>query len=167
MNHRIFSPQRHAMAGVFVFLLLATFAVMSTVLVALSAGLYRGIVQESAAHIDRRVLYSYVWNTLHGSDRTGAISVREENGIHVLAIDWSEAEDAQGYETLIYCFGGELRELLEDKQDQFMPEYGETICAATDLRAAIQDQLLTLWVTDTAGQENPIYVALYSPWNEG
>ena len=67
---------RHSMQGVFVFVLLGLFAVMSTLMVLLGAQMYRGTVDRSADNNRDRVLAAYVRSMLRSGDARGAVTAQ-------------------------------------------------------------------------------------------
>ena len=157
-QRRSFAPRRHSISQVFVFVLLGVFAVLSTFMVLLSAQLYRGIVdqtEESGAH---RILTSYVANAVRGSDCAGGVSVDERSGVSMLVL--GRDVDGERYETLIYCHDGKLRELFAAADQEFEPDYGEEICAAQHFEARISGGLLEMTMTDGAGSNAVIDIAL-------
>ena len=72
---KIRTAREHSVSGAFVFLLLGVFAVFSTLLVLLSAQLYRGTVEQTQDHHDQRVLGSYLMNVVRGNDAADAVYV--------------------------------------------------------------------------------------------
>ena len=75
--------------------------------------------------------------------------------------------DGAAYETLIYCHDGMLRELFTDVGQEFSPEYGEIICEAQSFEARIENGLLSVWMTDGAGDSVSIDIALRSRQEAG
>ena len=86
----------HSVSGAFVFLLLGVFAVFSTLMVAMSAQMYRDTVDRTQQHHEERIAANYLMNMVHGGDSYGAITAEEREGIPVLVIaqhDVSLAEE--------------------------------------------------------------------------
>lgn len=153
----------HTISQAFVFLLLAVFATLSTLMVLFSAQLYRGTVSETEQIGERRVLSSYIANVVHGNDGAGMVRVEERAGIKMLVFDWKDS--GEHYETLVYCYDGYLRELFADAQQEFEPEYGEKICAVRTFEPVLQDGLLEVCIQDEYGEESVIHLALRSGGN--
>jgi len=154
-----FSP-KHTIAQVFVFVLLGVFAVLSVLMVLLSAQLYRGTVNQTEQHSAQRILSSYVTNIVSANDVKGMISVEKLDGVEMLVLGW----DVEGelYETKIYCHDGSLRELFMRASQEFDPEYGEEICAAQAFSPVLNEELLEISLTDGTGHESTLYIALRS-----
>lgn len=149
----------HVISGAFVFLLLGVFAVVSTLMVLLSAQFYRATVEQTSAHNDRRVLCSYLMNVARGNDAADAVRVANIDGLDVLAFG-SDVGGAR-YETRIYCYDGYLRELFAGADREFEPGYGEKICRAQSFAPSLgADGLLEMRATDGAGEAHVLHVAL-------
>ena len=161
MNGRkSFTPRKHPVSQAFVFMLLGIFAVMSTLMVLLSAQLYRSVIDRTEQNTARRILTGYVSNAVRGSDADGGVYADNRGGTDVLAL----AMDVDGdvYETLIYCHEGVLYELFMEPGQEFDPEYGSVICEAQSFAARIEDGLLTAEMTDGDGRSARIDIALRS-----
>ena len=77
---------QHSMQGVFVFVLLGLFAVMSTLMVLLGAQMYRNTVDRSTANNEDRVLSAYVRSMIRAEDTHDAMIVGEYDGVKTLAM---------------------------------------------------------------------------------
>ena len=146
----------HAISGVFVFLLLGLFAVLSTVTVLLSAGAYRSIAQRAETDSTGRLASAYVRSMLRAREETGALQVTEEEGLKTLVLRSVYGDEE--FRTRIYVYDGMLRELFTEAEAPFEPKNGETVCAAEDMEAELADGLLTVrLLSDGSWQE--IYYA--------
>ena len=149
----------HSVQGVFVFVLLGLFAVMSTLMVLLGAQMYRGTVDRSDANNDHRVLSAYVRSMIRAEDGAGAVSVEQPEGIRALAL--REEIDGEGYITWIYRYEDQLYEQFTgDDGDDFDPEDGTPICPAGSFDAAVEGGLVTVTMTDVNGEPCTVQVAL-------
>lgn len=157
-ERRTFVPRRHPVAQLFVFVLLGIFAVMSTVMVLLSAQMYRGVIDRSEQNSAHRILTSYVSNAVRGRDEAGCVYTDRRGGEDVLVL--ATEADGEIYETLIYCHDGMLREIFAAAGQEFDPEYGEIICGAQSFEARIDGGLLTAEMTDGGGGSARIEIAL-------
>ena len=179
-----FSARSHPVAGAFVFLLLGVFAVFSILMVALSAQLYKDTVARTDAHNERRVAANYLMNTIHAGDAQAAIYTKELDGMPVLVIDWAdeawddndiaddeeydedEEEEAYIYQTLIYCHGGTLYELLTSSNEPLDPGDGNAICAMRSFSPSVEGSLLTVKYEEEDGTEQVLHVALHAQAKE-
>lgn len=153
------TEQKRTISQVFVFLLLGVFAVFSTLMVLLGAQMYRETIDQTDRQSERRVMFSYLNNIVRGNDGEGRIAVDNRNGIDMLV--FTDNFDGEVYETLVYCYDGNLRELFASADQEFEPEYGEMICGAADFQPVMAENgLLKLQVIDTQDQKHVFHVAL-------
>ena len=139
------ASDRHAIAGAFIFLLLAAFAVFSTLLVLLGAQAYSGIVARAEKASAQRILVNYPLNKVRSGALRDAVTVEEREGISVLAL--SQQVDGVTYETLIYCYAGSLRELFYCPEDgAFYPPDGQALPQAEFFRPTLLNGYLSFEV---------------------
>lgn len=165
IQRRTFVSRSHPITQVFVFVLLGIFAVMSTLMVLLSAQLYRDVVGKTEQNSTYRILTSYVANAVRSGDGNGGISTDCRNGVDMLVL--TTEEEGWTFETLIYCHDGALRELFTDAGQEFDPEYGEIICSAQSFTARTGSGLLTIDMTDAEGDSVSLEIALRSSQEAG
>ena len=158
MNRRFVGEHGHAIAGVFVFLLLGVFAVFSTMLVLVGAQAYRATTERTESHSLDRTLYTYMLNTLRGDDASGVVSLRNENGIDMVAISYDYGMEIM--EKRVYCYDGYLRESLTSTAYEFDPAAGEQICEATDFRAEMSGDLISIELTGPDGEPRTVEAVL-------
>lgn len=157
--------QHHSIAGVFVFLLLGLFAVMSMLLALESAQVYRGIVDETSQHNNQRIMRAYMRNALAAEDNEGAVQVREIDGTQALVIS-EPPDESDTYVRYIYCYDGALRELYVSTSYGFQPQSGEEICEMDRCDMELKGQLLRLTITDAQGNVYSENIALRTPSGE-
>ena len=148
----------HSMQGVFVFVLLGVFAVMSTLMVLLGAQMYRNTVDHTAANNEGRVMGAYLRSMIRAEDGADDVAVEEFDGMPVLAL--SESVDGEEYVTWLYCFEGQLYEQYTSAGHDFEPRSGSAICPAMGFRPTLSDGLLTVQMVDGAGQPSTVKVGL-------
>ena len=149
---------QHGMQGVFVFVLLGAFAVMSTLMVLLGAQMYHATVGSASANNDDRVLSAYVRSMVRAQDRAGAIRVEELDGLAVLSMTEYYGDDA--YVTRLYRYDGSLCEQFTGAEYDFDPALGDAICPAGKFEPELTDGLLTISMTDGEGKDCVVRVAL-------
>ena len=160
MKSRWFGIAReHGISGAFVFLLLGVFAVFSTLLVLLSARLYRVTVEQTQEHNEQRVMGSYLLNVVRGNDRAGAVSVARFGETDVLCL--SSQEEGERYVDYVYYWDGALREWFAGAEEEFVPEYGEIICEAQAFTPSVTGKRLDMYCVDGTGREHHLTAALY------
>ena len=145
------------MQGVFVFVLLGLFAVMSTLMVLLGAQMYRNTVEATARNNEDRVLGAYVRSMIRAGDVARAVSIEEYDGVTALAM-----RDTLGdgdFVTWLYCYEDSLYEQFTSQKD-FRPQAGTAICEARRFEPALEDGLLTVVMEDGKGRPCTVRVAL-------
>ena len=152
MNMRKYASSTHNISGVFVFLLLGIFAVLSTLMVLFCVQVYKGSVDRLAEHNTARIAPAYVRSMLRAGDKTGGVTVEDEAG--VTAVVLHDDFDDESYLTRIYCYEGTLREWFSDADREFVPDEGEAVCACDGMDAEIVNGLLKVKLQegDTATQ---------------
>lgn len=148
--------QSHAISGVFVFLLLGIFAVLSTVMVLMAAKAYRGTVDRSENNNRSRIASNYIRTMLRADDQAEVLRIEELEGVQTITM--LNDYDGEGYVTRLYVYDGQLREWFSATDLEFSPQNGETVCAAEAMRAEFTDGLLTVFITEN-GTETEINFA--------
>ncbi|MBQ6595069.1 MAG: DUF4860 domain-containing protein [Clostridia bacterium] len=149
---------QHSIQGVFVFVLLGLFAVMSTLMVLLGAQMYRATVERTGVNNEDRILSAYVRSMVRYGDAAGSVAVEDLDGLTVLSL--YETIDDEAYVTRIYMYEGELYEQFTDFVDTFDPEDGTAICEVGGFEAALEGRLLTVDMLDMAGETCRVRVAV-------
>lgn len=149
---------QHSMQGVFVFVLLGLFAVMSTLMVLLGAQMYRNTVDRSTANNEDRVLGAYVRSMIRAEDTRDAMAVGEYDGVKTLAM--REDLDGEPYVTWLYCYDGQMYEYFTSDDGTFNPESGTAICPAQRFEPSLENGLLTVDMINGKGEPETVRVAL-------
>ena len=149
---------QHSMQGVFVFVLLGLFAVMSTLMVLLGAQMYRNTVDHATENNEGRVLSAYVRSMVRAEDLAGAVEISEQNGVTTLAMRESLGDD--GYVTWLYCYDGRMYEYFTSATTEFDPVKGTAICPAQSFEPRFENGLLTVDMIDGRGKAQTVRVAL-------
>lgn len=148
----------HSMQGVFVFVLLGVFAVMSTLMVLLGAQMYRNTVDHTTENNRERVLGAYVRSMIRAEDADMSVSVETLGGVIVLAL--SEQIDGEDYVTWLYSYDGQLYEQFTEADRDFKPASGTAICPAKAFRPILSGSLLTVDMVDGMDEVCSVQVAL-------
>ena len=146
----------HMISGVFAFLLLGVFAVLSTLLVVFGAQAYRGIVDQTALHNDSRISQAFVRNAISAADSENSIAVADFDGVSAFVI----SDEEIGYKKYIYVYDGALRELFISEEREFNPEQGEEICEAKDMRICRDGNVVVAEIADLSDQVSELTIAL-------
>lgn len=134
------NPPSHAISGVFVFLVLGIFAVFSTVMVLLGARAYKSTADRAAEHNAYRIGMAYVRSMVRGDDEDQSIRVETVDGIPTISL--RNVYDGDAYVTRLYVYDGKLREWFTEETEEFVPEFGETVCDMDEMTAEITGKLL-------------------------
>ena len=101
-----FKEDQKSPLGLYSIGIAALFLLGFFLLVVFGAQNYRNAVAAQHANNDSRVLLSYVSTCIKGSDQTGCVRIREEDGNTVLVI----ADEESGYASRLYLSHGNLVE---------------------------------------------------------
>ena len=148
----------HSMQGVFVFVLLGLFAVMSTLMVLLGAQMYRNTVDRTTDNNRGRVLGAYVRSMIRAEDADMSVAVEDHDGVTVLAL--REMIEDDEYVTWLYSYEGQLYEQFTGADRDFNPASGTAICPAKAFRPRLEGGLLTVDLVDGADTISAVQVAL-------
>lgn len=152
MSARVSAGNRGEVRGVFVFALLAAFALLSLIVVVVGARSYRMINATAEQAFVSRTGMSYLVGKVRGADEAGQIEIRDEDGLSVLTLGQTIGNER--YITYIYCDGKAVREYFAREDIPFSPEYGETIFAANSLTLSLKKSLLTVEIVDDGGKSH-------------
>ncbi|MBR4442983.1 MAG: DUF4860 domain-containing protein [Clostridia bacterium] len=151
----------HSMQGVFVFVLLGLFAVMSTLMVLLGAQMYRGTVDKAAENSEKRMLSAYVRSMVRAEDGARSVKVEEYGDIQALAL--YEDIDDEMYVTWIYLYEGPVYEQFTSADNEFEPDSGTEIAPATEFIPTLNEGLLSVFITDNEYEDCSVQIALRCP----
>ena len=140
----------HGMQGLFVFVLLALFAMMSVMLVLFGAQMYRGVVDRMDSNNSRRVLYSYVRSMVRSEDAVDSVRVEETGGVTALGLH--EMIDDTEYVTWLYEYEGKLYEQFTRAGSELVPDHGVEIIEIKEFTPVLEDNLLTVEMTEPNGE---------------
>ncbi len=143
--------------NVFIFLLLAVFAISAIFLTALSAQVYRDTVETSNRNNTARVATAVIRGAAQSED-AGTASVREEAGIPVLV--FTNDYDGEIYYRRLFCAGGWLRESLASSEWEFEEDMGEPLLEAVSFEPKIEGNMLTARIVTPDGGDQTVSVCL-------
>ena len=158
MSARASAGNRGEVRGVFVFALLAAFALLSLIVVVVGARSYRMINDTAEQAFVSRTGMSYLVGKVRGADAAGQFAIRDENGMDVLTL--GQTIEGARYVTYIYCDGEHVCEYFAREDLAFSPSYGEQICPANEMRLTLEDHLLTISLMDSNGEAHAVSLYL-------
>ncbi len=151
----------HAIGGLFIFCLIALFAVLAVTLTLTGMKAYQSVSEASAGNSEAQIVLSYLLNKTHAMDVSGAVSIREEQGLEYLCLD--EYWEDEVYQTRIYAMDGQMLEYYCGAEDEFSPELGDPLADVQELSFAMESpRLLAVSVTLPDGTEEQLHIALRS-----
>jgi hypothetical protein len=151
----------HAIGGLFIFCLIALFAVLAVTLTLTGMKAYQSVSEASAGNSEAQIVLSYLLNKTHAMDVSGAVSIHEEQGLEYLCLD--EYWEDEVYQTRIYAMDGQMLEYYCGAEDEFSPELGDPLADVQELSFAMESpRLLAVSVTLPDGTEEQLHIALRS-----
>ena len=129
--------------------LVCLFAFCSLALALMGGQAYRQIQSSVDDSYDTTVAASYLRTKLSQNNQSGAVQLREENGVQLLVIQ-SKSNDVL-YETRIYMKDGRLMENFERADVPFAPVDGVMIAELASCRFALDEGLFTAEMESRAG----------------
>ena len=96
------------------------------------AGVYRHVGARIESASRERVGLTYITAKLHAADEADGVTVEPFGGAD--AVRLSQTLDGAAYETILYVYGGALRELFCERANEPGPEAGQAIAGAQSLR---------------------------------
>lgn len=131
----------------FVIVLGAMFCLLAMGVVLLSGGLYNRIAADADRTYDRRLAISYLTNQVR------QCSGREEVALEPFGDGDALVLTRDGYETRLYCSGGQLRELYTESGTVLAPEDGIAITELDALRVSLAADGALLQIEAVRGDE--------------
>ena len=152
--------KKNTLTGVMVLLVFAIFMVSILLILLSGADTVQRLTQRDQRTYNHRTAVQYLSTRVHQADRTGAITVTQNDGTSLLVL--TETINGAEYETLVYCCDGYLREMFCQAGFDLPLEFGEEILPMTDFQVHYQDALLTAEFYMTDGSSETICLNLRS-----
>ena len=165
MSTRFTAEKRTDMRGIFIFALLAAFAMLSLIVVIIGARSYRGINVTAEQAFLSRTGMSYLVGKVRGADAAGQIEIRKEGDLSVLAL--GQELEGKRYLTYIYCDGTQVREYFSRADVAFSADYGGKIFEASGLTFSLDQGLLQISIVDAGGNTHEGAVYLHAATEGG
>lgn len=141
--------------------LLLMFAVSAVAVVLFAARVYRSTVENSALNQESQTALAYVCEKVHSADSAGTIRVGTLEGSDALILE--EIRSGERYNTYIYMYNGELKELFVKAGASVPGSSGRTVAVLESFSVtAARDDLLSFTCTDRAGRTAEAVVTVRS-----
>ena len=153
--------KKHMIDLIFPLVLLFVFAVSALVVTLFAANVYQQTVEDSSRSSTARTSLAYVTGKIHGGDTGGNIELTEFDGCRSIRI--TDTISGEKYETYIYFYKGEIKELFVKSPKGFTAESGTGILKVKDFSIEQKrDNLLLLTCTDDSNRTASSAVAIRS-----
>lgn len=155
---RIRGEKKHEISGLFALLLFGVFAVCILSVLLTGADVYHKLTERDRETYDMRTCTQYIATKVRQTQSGALVDVTDFGGVDALTL----YEDIEGirFVTRIYCCDGWLRELFTWGEGEYYPQDGEKILEASALSASIEDGMLNVEITNTAGENSHIELYL-------
>lgn len=156
MNNR-----NHMIDFLFPVVLLFVFAISALVVTLFAANVYEGTVKDSARNDSARTSLSYVAEKIHSADKKDAVTIGEFDGCNAIVI--SDEINGEKYNTYIYYYDGQLKELFAKTGTDFSASNGSEIIEVSDFEIEKKaDGIYRFTCTGKDGEEASTVVGVRS-----
>lgn len=143
------------MDGLIALLLFGVFAACLLVVLLTGAGAYKRLNVRDEEAYARRTCMQYVANRVHQAPKPADVTVEPFGDSDALAIT-----DSDDFITRVYYYDGYLMELYSSASYTLNPQDGERVMEIGGLDLLLEDEMLTVTLTDTAGEDYEMVLAL-------
>lgn len=143
-----------------VLMLFTVFAVCILFVLLTGAGIYEQIIEKNQNCYEKRTAVQYLTTRIRQNDRKHAVEVRTFAGAEALV--FKEIIHEKEYETVIYCYEGDLREIFSASAGEFSPEDGNKILEMKELTLEKDEDAVYATITDLNGNVQKIILHLRS-----
>ena len=145
--------------NVFVLLLLAVFACLSTFLVTMGAQLYRNTVDSAEVNNNTRIMTAVVRSAVWAEDG-GEVLVERFDDLGLSTLSIVNDFDGDIYYKRLYCKDGYLWESFTSAERPFTGESGEDLCPLGKFEPSIDGKMLTVQLESVDGTADTIRMYL-------
>ena len=155
--------------SVFVLLLLALFACLSTFLVTMGAQIYRNTIDSSEHNSESRVMTAVLRSAVWAEDG-GEVRIEHFDNLGITALCVVNNYDGEVYIKRLYCavdedpLDGEPRSYLwesyNSEEMEFNADGGESLCELTKFEPSIEGNMLKVDLESPDGTTSTIRIAL-------
>ena len=169
MSKPVLSRSPRIIQSVFVLLLLALFACLSTFLVTMGAQIYRNTVDSADTNNNSRIMTAVVRSAVWAEDG-GDVEIEHFDELGITTLTIVNEYDGEKYYKRLYCavdpdpVEGEPRSYLwesfNSEETEFRIDSGETICELNAFEPTIEDGMLKVDLESPNGTKSTIRIAL-------
>ncbi len=132
--------QKHIIDIFFVITLFCLFALSAIFLISIGADIYGKTVNNMEQNFDTRTALAYITEKVRQSDQQDQLSVGNLDGHPALII--SSHTTSSDYQTYLYAYDGQLKELMVKQGVTLGPETGQNILAVSDFDLHLEGENL-------------------------
>ena len=159
MRFRI--QQNHMIDFLFPVALFFVFAVSAMTVILLATGVYRSTTEHSSLNYTARTSLAYICEKIHQNDINGDVVLGTFDGCDALILKQPRREDT--YQTYIYVYENELKELFIKDGVDAPAKSGKTILAVEDFSMeTIKDGMFRFTCTDADGNRDSMIAGIRS-----
>ena len=169
MSKPVLSRSPRIIQSVFVLLLLALFACLSTFLVTMGAQIYRNTVDSADTNNNSRIMTAVVRSAIWAEDG-GDVEIEHFDELGITTLTIVNEYDGEKYYKRLYCavdpdpLDGAPRSCLwesfNSEETEFRIDSGETICELNAFEPTIEDGMLKVDLESPNGTKSTIRIAL-------
>nr|WP_300885627.1 DUF4860 domain-containing protein [uncultured Schaedlerella sp.] len=159
MRFRI--QQNHMIDFLFPVALFFVFAVSAMTVILLATGVYRSTTEHSSLNYTARTSLAYICEKIHQNDINGDVVLGTFDGCDALILKQPRREDT--YQTYIYVYENELKELFIKDGVDAPAKSGKTILAVEDFSMeTVKDGMFRFTCTDADGNRDSMIAGIRS-----
>ena len=158
---RFRTQQNHMIDFLFPVALFFVFAVSAMTVILLATGIYRYTTEHSSLNYTARTSLAYICEKMHQNDVGGEVTLGVFDGCDALILRQTHREDS--YQTYIYVYENELKELFVKDGVDVPAKSGKTILAVDDFSMeTVREGVYRFACTDTDGNQDSMIVGIRS-----
>ena len=159
MSRKAIGHSPKTIQNVFVLLLLALFACLSTFLVTIGAQLYRSTVDSAENNNTSRIMTAVVRSAIWAEDG-GNVIVEKIDEWDITALTVIEEYEGETNYKRLFAYEGSLLESYTDDELGFDPKYGEPLCDLKEFEPELNGKVLTVRLKASDDTESTIRMTL-------
>ncbi|MCL2033956.1 MAG: DUF4860 domain-containing protein [Oscillospiraceae bacterium] len=126
-----YKPNSHMVDIIFTLALFCVFAASALLVVLIGANVYQNTTASMSDNFDTRTSITYISTKIRQNDALDSVYMTEFSGVPALVLREEIGGDL--YNTWIYHYDGELREIFAADDAQVSPENGQTVMSVPNL----------------------------------
>lgn len=151
------TPKRHVVDLLFTIALFGVFAASALLVVLIGANVYKSTVRGMNANFNMQTSLTYVAAKVRQNDTENAVSIGELSGLPALVLKQTVGEN--DYHTLIYEYGGKLREIFTRADNPVTPSEGNAIMDVDSFTMEqLENGLFRFSCSDSGGETSEVTV---------